>query len=310
LISTRLYRRWSALILTGWICVLFGTVTLNARTATIGQTRGTPPNQHQATASPALVNQQSKPARTSQQTNAAEEEFRKRTLQIAEKQNEILAKQVGIYRWLLGVAALEVLVLIVQVIALVRTLRATEVAARAAGDGVVLANKTLVLAHPPRLVVRKMYLKAPEGHPSTHKQEDFFVRGQPIRVRFFVSNIGGTTATITDGGCWVYRNPPGGWLPALPPYEGLSGQGIALGPLVHGDAKPVDVESNWKVGEPGEDPIEFVMGRAPLYVMGWFTFADESGFSRTTAFCRIYQYPSGYFVPVENRDYEHADAHE
>lgn len=83
-----------------------------------------------------------------------------------------------------------------------------------------IAHDTLVLTQRPKLIVRNVVLKSPQQVPPPGP-DPWFYKGARLSGQFYVVNVGGTPATITESGCWVawkVNDRPLGRLPMKRPY--------------------------------------------------------------------------------------------
>jgi len=184
--------------------------------------------------------------------------------------------------------------------------RAAAEAAKASADAAKAqtesSQKTLVLTQRPKLIVRNIVVKTP-GDPL--RQPALFQPGYSVEGEFQVVNVGGTPATITASGCWVFWNQVA--LPMHRPYDGLTANNPVDGILQPGtfvsgrfmSDKPMDQHAA-EIFQAGNEWY--------LYVMGWVEYRDDLGFVRRTSFCRKYDVRRGRrFFAVDDPDYEHAD---
>jgi hypothetical protein len=169
------------------------------------------------------------------------------------------------------------------------------------------AQRMLVLAQRPKLRVRNVVVKYPVPH---HRQPfRLFEPGQPVSGQFYVVNIGGTVARVTEGDCRVYWTEQS--LPMERPYEGQEIKTV-IPPykLEAGQSNPVSFQSRNIMGPEGDDIRRFASNWR-LYVMGWIAYTDDLNNPRRTAFCREYrQIPhsvEGRFFPIDDPDYEHEE---
>jgi len=182
-----------------------------------------------------------------------------------------------------------------------------------------LMRMQFVLSQRPRLIVRNIVTREPAkvqgGEPEP------FVPGAFITGQFYVTNVGGSRAEITQSLCWV-RAYFGVNLPMETPYEGSIGnnpvQGIleagqsAIGVIGSGSQGETSVrltQEQFKGIFPKNDPELQAIGssRWSLYVLGWIRYRDDIGLSRTTAFCRRYNPVIERFEKVIDLDYEHEE---
>jgi hypothetical protein len=170
-----------------------------------------------------------------------------------------------------------------------------------------IARDTLVLTQRPKLIVRNVVLKSPLKEPPP-VPDPWLYNGARLSGQFYVVNVGGTPATITESGCWVVWKVNRQELAGLPmerPYESLSANNPVRGTLNPGKSAPGTFQSDDFLGDE-IDPIR--EGLWPLYVMGWVEYTDERRVKRRTAFCRKYDANRRRFFAVEDDpDYEHAE---
>lgn len=162
-----------------------------------------------------------------------------------------------------------------------------------------LANKELILTQRPKLRVSAVIAKDISG-----RGEGPFVRGQLVHGQFYIRNIGGTPATITDIGCWIERFGNDTYLPMKRPYEGKAGNISDKPTLSPGEPHTVTFTS--------EEPLDvtgpaIMQKQVFLYVMGWIEYVDDLKIKRRIDFCRQYSVASHRFVAVTDPDYESKD---
>jgi len=179
---------------------------------------------------------------------------------------------------------------------------------KAAMGALDLARDEFASTHRPRIRVRNINVKKVGSDPVRPVDGlDLASLDQPFTGQFYVSNIGGSTATVIDAylGFWVGRTA----LPMERPYEGKDGNllvprvGIPAGgssPILF-DQIPDALES--------EKPPSFDARETRLYVMGWVEYLDIEKRVRRTAFCRHYDPKKQRFVLWDEigLDYESED---
>jgi hypothetical protein len=170
-----------------------------------------------------------------------------------------------------------------------------------------IARDTLVLTQRPKLIVRNVVLMSPLQEPPPGP-DPWFYKGARLSGQFYVVNVGGTPATITESGCWVVwkvNNQSLAGLPMRRPYEGQNGNNPVLATLNPGESAPGIFQSD----EYLDDEINQVRGGSwRLYVLGWVEYLDERKVKRRTGFCRQYDVNKRRFFAVKNDpDYEHAE---
>jgi hypothetical protein len=163
-----------------------------------------------------------------------------------------------------------------------------------------LFRRELILTKRPRLRVRNVVLRQPK--PIHAPIPEIFARGTLVSGQFYVDNVGGTPANISDCGCWVTWFQ--GLLPMERPYEGENGNIPIKLKLKPGMSMPIPFCSDKTMGEEGP-LIKSGEKNWHLYVMGWIEYIDNLRIGRRTAFCREYSASEGRFIKVDNRDYEH-----
>ena len=205
--------------------------------------------------------------------------------------------------------------------------------AEIAKDQATIARNALVLTHRPKLTVRNVVLAYPRSTTSPTPPE-WFWPGELVQGQFYIANVGGTSARITDCGCWVHRQRGifrgggplagaattahafvrevrtrrGRWEISLPmkrPYEGKPGNVGAYGGFIQpGASIPLPFQSDWLMGEEGGH-IRFGAEGWSLWVLGFIFYEDESEppIRRMTAFSREWAPHYGRFVAVDDPDY-------
>lgn len=158
-----------------------------------------------------------------------------------------------------------------------------------------LNHQNYLLTHRPKLRVRNIVIKS-----------SLFARGQIVHGQFYVDNIGGTNAYITESHCEFLWNVNG--LPMERPYEGKDGNNpIAKNTLIVGSVGVAALFSSAPnlypdLPPPGTEPTN----RA--FFMGWIEYLDDTGLKRRTIFCREFLQRDGSarFWPAPNDpDYEY-----
>lgn len=159
----------------------------------------------------------------------------------------------------------------------------------------------LILGKRPQLRVRNVVVKQPR--PIHAVQPEIFEKGTLVSGQFYIDNVGGTDAYITESGCWVVWTQD--LLPMERPYEGENGnkfkKKLRLRP---GESLPLPFVSDKTMGEEGRDILHGT-GNWHLYVMGWVEYTDDLNIHRRIEYCREYRMPEGRFIAVNNTDYEH-----
>jgi hypothetical protein len=188
-----------------------------------------------------------------------------------------------------------------------RVARVTKIAAQAGKESADTARKALLLQFRPKLIVRNFVVTPPIGDGLNGTL--IFIRNYPVRGQFYVANVGGSPAKITESLCIVHwlRGP----LPMQRPYEGNNGNYPIMGTISAGGRATAIFESSatLDISHTELGSIEFP-DLEPLWhiwVMGWIEYADELGFGRRTAFCRRWDHRTNRFVVVDDPDYEHAE---
>jgi hypothetical protein len=213
--------------------------------------------------------------------------------------------------WLVIVGALQFAALIIQAVFLYRafeeTTKATGLTSKALAEAQrsntaseALTRESLVLSHPPRIVVRNI------------EMDDMIFRFRGIpggpqgpipatgTARLF--NKGGSTAHVTAWCCHVFL------------YEVLPMK-LPFGQPEIAPERPVDLPA----GKFGTMPFpttqrdsitipelfQIANGPVGIYVMGVIVYGDDFGNLRTTSFCREWRRGQQRFEPVvDNPDYE------
>lgn len=165
-------------------------------------------------------------------------------------------------------------------------------------------RQATVLAQRPKLRVRNIIVKQPT--PVHASALELFAPQQFVSGQLYVSNIGGTPATITGIGCWIeWTNQFS--LPMERPYEGRSPNVPLEGKTLHaGEPMTVPFQSEKLMSQDGPS-IRTATGFWKLYVMGRVEYRDAIGTQRRTTFCRQWRAPEKHFSAVDNPDYENED---
>jgi hypothetical protein len=171
-----------------------------------------------------------------------------------------------------------------------------------------LARDELVANYRPRLRVRNIVI-TPTNEANT-RELGIFHPNMPVSGQFYVVNVGGSAATITQSRCIVFWNDGG--LPMKRPYEGATGDNqvpriklepgqSTLGLFMSEDA--LDQRAN-TIGTN-------VIHALHLFVMGWIEYTDDRQIKRRTSFCREFEkrggFAEGRFYAVNDPDYEHEE---
>jgi hypothetical protein len=164
-------------------------------------------------------------------------------------------------------------------------------------ESVDLARKELILTQRPILRVSTVIISRVVLHG---EKPGLVAIGKPINIQFYISNVGGTPATITNIGCWRHNSASTTPLPMERPYEGKSGNISIMQILNPGESIPITFTS-----EPmNVDHQGVILGQYNVYVMGWIEYRDDLKINRRFNFCRKYDPVKGRFFPVADDDYE------
>jgi hypothetical protein len=166
---------------------------------------------------------------------------------------------------------------------------------------------TIALAHRPKLHIHNVVVRQPR--PVHAPQPMIFAPGLFVGGQFYVVNVGGRPAKITDSHCIVYWTNEG--LAMQRPYEGKEPNQVTClsGTLQPGETITGIFQSENPMGPEGNN-IRSCNANWRIYVMGWIEYTDDFEVKRRTAFCREYQIRregGGRFYPVEDPDYERED---
>jgi hypothetical protein len=179
-------------------------------------------------------------------------------------------------------------------------------------DQINLSRQEFISNQRPKLRVRNVMVHHPNwiGRP----RFQIFHQGAPIHGQFFISNIGGTPATITECFCMIFTTTSG--LPMRRPYEGENGNTVAAPARLEPGQSAVALFNSDPLGPIAGDVTAF-RDNHRLYVLGWVEYRDDMKVRRRTAFCRLWRHPKGEeegvrsdprFFPVETEpDYEHEE---
>ncbi len=182
-----------------------------------------------------------------------------------------------------------------------RSLAVAKESADQAKESVDLARQELILTQRPKLRVTNVIVRQPKP-ANAERPIELFAIGHLVSGQFYINNVGGTPATITNIGCWVHwaATP----LPMERPYEGKKGN-IPMEReyvLYPGESITIPFESdNQMKKEPG---VYISRGEHwRLWVMGWIEYRDDLKIKRRIFFCRKYN-PGERFSAVSDPDYE------
>jgi hypothetical protein len=172
-----------------------------------------------------------------------------------------------------------------------------------------IANENLLLQFRPKLIVRNVVVK-PAMQDARIDETLLFIPNHPVGGQFYVANVGGSPATVTESLCIVHWQK--GPLPMRRPYEGLNGNNPVTGRIKAGDRRTVIFASqkifDLTAGALGSIQFPDVKPEWHIWIMGWIEYTDELGSSnRRTAFCRRYEPRTNRFVVVRDPDYEHEE---
>jgi hypothetical protein len=172
-----------------------------------------------------------------------------------------------------------------------QAIQATVTSANAAVTSAQAADRHIVHAFPPKIVVRRISLNKLEI-------------GEQIEIEFIVGNEGRAPGTIMESNATVYIRQEG-TLPAIPPYSvAVATMGTAT--VRPGPGQPVKVYSLMPLTEAEYDRI-VVQLRTPLYLIGYIVYDDELEVRRHMAFGREYNFPTQRFHPVNDANYEYGE---
>ncbi len=162
----------------------------------------------------------------------------------------------------------------------------------------------LIATHRPRLRIRNIVVKNPRPEIM---RGSLFVGGDFVSGQLYVSNVGGTDATIIEHLVLVYWSDQG--LPMERPYEGQDGY-VYQSPvkLQAGQSVPIPFQSRDVIET--KDIANMIRNGQhswQLWVMGWVEYVDDSNIRRRTAFCRRYDPTSRRIVRKEDEDYDHEE---
>lgn len=164
-----------------------------------------------------------------------------------------------------------------------------------------LTRQSIVLAHRPRLLVKNIIVRVPEGRKDRHTErlaETLADSGGEM----YVVNIGRTKAKMTQMHSEVLI---GAQLPMVPPYDGKAGAAVDIS-IPPGGHRWFRFPSERYRHERGVNQIN--QYGEHLWVLGWLEYTDDLGNPRRTAFCRDWSTTTERFSPVkDDPDYEYAD---
>jgi hypothetical protein len=154
-----------------------------------------------------------------------------------------------------------------------------------------IAGRALMATHRPKIGIRRLTLNLASLQDK-----------QGAEATFVLLNKGASTARIKEqNGIIYFRNPSGAWPYDFDTYEGK----IEVCPdnLPEGAAVDVKIRS---AGSYKEANLR-INGIVAIYAAGRILYEDETGTTRTTAFCRIYDTKDFRFRPVGDPEYEYED---
>ncbi len=155
-------------------------------------------------------------------------------------------------------------------------------------SSVELTRAALVATYPPALVFRGFSLA-----------ERSFGENQKVHVNFTITNVGGTTATVTDAGAAIVFVQS-----SLPPDVMFAKRSVTNVTLRSGEASswPASSATNLTALELSS----FYQGATKLVCVGYLTYKDDFGTIRNSGFCRQYDLPRRRWEIVNDPDYEYA----
>jgi hypothetical protein len=209
--------------------------------------------------------------------------------------------------WLQAIATIALVIFAARQMRFVRRgTTATENAANAARDNAIAAQKyagiaerTLILTQRPKLVVRNVVIEQVRPFATVQPLE-LFAPGQHVNGHLYVTNVGGSKATIQFYSCRGL--PIQGGLPMERPDEGFQGIPPTVSTLESGESHRFEFSSE-QVGNEGPLIRQGNNGWA-FYVMGWIQYSDDIGTLRRTLFCRRWGVVERRLFPVKDPDYE------
>ena len=168
-----------------------------------------------------------------------------------------------------------------------------------------LARAEFIANQRPILRVRNIVVHPP--HRNIVPQPSIFQHGELVTGQLYVSNIGGTPATLVEHYVMVRWSQDE--LPMERPYEGDDGTLFSKYPRIEaGGSYPIPFQSKNTI-ESGEIATFIRNGQNAwkLWVMGWVDYMDNSNVRHRTAFCRRYNLSNGRINQAEDYDYEHEE---
>ncbi len=178
---------------------------------------------------------------------------------------------------MLGIGALQVGLLIVQIMVLSRSIGTVE------GD--------ISTRNRPRLLLR-------------HADLEIYEPGRLAKVHWIVENMGNSATTIIEAHATLVTVRRGG-LPAIPQYDERN---HAVGGV------PVEVGRNARFVQFSREDVSagdydavFRLGNGVVLFYGYLLHEDALKVRRRVGFCRLYDTPSGRFTVLDDPNYEYAD---
>jgi hypothetical protein len=139
-----------------------------------------------------------------------------------------------------------------------------------------LARNEFLAAHPPKLVVRRVY-------PLSN----------PTRIQYIVLNVGDTDATIIESDAIIRVELSESKLPFFPHYSGkrdvMGNPTIKRGAQIVLESRSDDLTDSWELIKDGSHRVIFI---------GWMTYQNAGGNRGYTAFGRIYDVQKDGFVVI------------
>jgi hypothetical protein len=189
-------------------------------------------------------------------------------------------------------------------------LNAAAAAARASRRSADVAHRTLALTQRPCIRVRHVSLDRIYDERTPQFKVDEFVYG-----RFEIVNVGGSVAHVVTWRCHLMigkEGSPPEWPTHVDPdpesdqFE--SDRPAVLNPGVYAELR---FKSRHTLRATVEMDLSSLSHGTTLYAIGRITYADESGITRTTGFCRYWAMPEGTQIPRFHRfddpDFEYED---
>lgn len=167
-----------------------------------------------------------------------------------------------------------------------------------------LTRQEFIASHPPKLRVHSMSV------------DDPCKEGEPCKIQCFITNIGGSEATII-GSNLTFRKIETlaeqqrvgtETLRRLPPILPLNDHFHAVSekPIMHGESILATVSLDERTAEEFNRIVWYGEPDQSFYLYGYVDYIDGAKTARRIAFCRQFSTETGRFIAVQDDDHEYS----